>query len=96
MILNVVEDKNPKCNSDSTPLHHAAKFGHVEIFNMIFDEIEEKSPVDKQGFIPLDLAIVNGQKEVVKIMLGEIEETENQLKSELAAALSHHFNDEEA
>ena len=31
-----------------------------------------------------------------KKLLGEIEETENQLKSELAAALSHHFSDEEA
>ncbi|TMS95111.1 restriction endonuclease subunit M [Pseudoalteromonas sp. S201] len=31
-----------------------------------------------------------------KKLLGEIEETENQLKSELASALSHHFSDEEA
>lgn len=31
-----------------------------------------------------------------KKLLGEIEETENQLKSELAAALSHHFSGEEA
>tara|TARA_Y100000296_G_scaffold47008_1_gene53894 strand:+ start:2752 stop:4527 length:1776 start_codon:yes stop_codon:yes gene_type:complete len=31
-----------------------------------------------------------------KKLLGKIEETENQLKSELAAALSHHFSDEEA
>lgn len=31
-----------------------------------------------------------------KKLLGEVEETENQLKSELAAALSHHFSDEEA
>ena len=31
-----------------------------------------------------------------KKLLGEIEETENQLKSELAAALSHHFSDEES
>ncbi|NSM25534.1 N-6 DNA methylase [Shewanella sp. ZOR0012] len=31
-----------------------------------------------------------------KKLLGEIEETENQLKSELAAALAHHFSDEEA
>lgn len=30
-----------------------------------------------------------------KKLLGEIEETENQLKSELAAALSHHFSGEE-
>ncbi|ALX10191.1 restriction endonuclease subunit M [Burkholderia cepacia JBK9] len=33
--------------------------------------------------------------EKYKKLLGEIEETENQLKSELAAALAHHFVDEE-
>lgn len=32
--------------------------------------------------------------EKYKKLLGEIEQTENQLKSELAAALSHHFSDE--
>ncbi len=32
--------------------------------------------------------------EKYKILLGEIEETENQLKSELAAALAHHFTPE--
>jgi type I restriction enzyme M protein len=34
--------------------------------------------------------------EKYKKLMGEIEETENQLKSELAAALAHHFVDEEA
>lgn len=34
--------------------------------------------------------------EKYKKLLGEIEETENQLKSELASALAHHFADEEA
>ena len=32
--------------------------------------------------------------EKYRILLGQIEETENQLKSELAAALAHHFVDE--
>jgi type I restriction enzyme M protein len=32
--------------------------------------------------------------EKYKTLLGEIEETENQLKSELAAALAHHFGPE--
>lgn len=32
--------------------------------------------------------------EKYKKLLGEIEETENTLKSELAAALAHHFSDE--
>jgi type I restriction enzyme M protein len=34
--------------------------------------------------------------EKYKILLGQIEETQNQLKGELAAALAHHFTDEEA
>ena len=34
--------------------------------------------------------------EKYKKLLGEIEETENQLKSELAAALAHHFSGEDA
>lgn len=34
--------------------------------------------------------------EKYKKLLGEIEETENQLKSELAAALAHHFISEDA
>lgn len=34
--------------------------------------------------------------EKYKILLGQIEETENQLKSELAAALAHHFTAEVA
>ena len=34
--------------------------------------------------------------EKYKTLLGQIEETENQLKSELAAALAHHFVDEVA
>lgn len=34
--------------------------------------------------------------EKYKKLLGEIEETENQLKSELAAALAHHFAGEDA
>jgi len=33
--------------------------------------------------------------EKYKILLGQIEETENRLKSELAAALAHHFTAEE-
>ena len=34
--------------------------------------------------------------EKYKVLLGQIEETENQLKSELAAALAHHFTAEAA
>lgn len=57
------------------------------IFNL-----DEKNPraAQEESHDPDELLIK------YKKLLGEIEETENQLKSELAAALSHHFSEEEA
>ncbi|WP_321969337.1 N-6 DNA methylase [Vibrio cholerae] len=57
------------------------------IFNL-----DEKNPraAQEESYDPDELLIK------YKKLLGEIEETENQLKSELAAALSHHFSEEEA
>ncbi|APS32718.1 MULTISPECIES: N-6 DNA methylase [Serratia] len=57
------------------------------IFNL--DLKNPNAPVE-EGLDPEELLIK------YKKLLGEIEETENQLKSELAAALAHHFVDEDA
>ena len=37
IILEDVEDKNPKDNSGNTPLHEAAKNGHDDIFQLLLD-----------------------------------------------------------
>lgn len=57
------------------------------IFNL---DLKNSNAPEEESYDPDELLVK------YKKLLGEIEETENQLKSELAAALSHHFSDEEA
>lgn len=57
------------------------------IFNL---DLKNPNAPEEEGLDPEELLIK------YKKLLGEIEETENQLKSELAAALAHHFSGEDA
>ncbi|MDA8478106.1 type I restriction-modification system subunit M [Citrobacter sp. Awk 4] len=57
------------------------------IFNL---DLKNPNAPEEENLDPDELLIK------YKKLLGEIEETENQLKSELAAALAHHFSDENA
>ncbi len=58
---------------------------YLPIFNL---DLKNPNAPEEESHDP-DLLLVK-----YKTLLGEIEETENQLKSELAAALAHHFSDE--
>ena len=49
LIIDVVEDKNPKDPFGKTPLHWAAGNGHKIICKMIMDEVEDKNPKDLFG-----------------------------------------------
>ncbi|CAK7067744.1 N-6 DNA methylase [Saezia sanguinis] len=57
------------------------------IFNL---DLKNPNAPEEESLDPIELLIK------YKKLLGEIEETENQLKSELAAALAHHFSDKES
>ena len=69
MILDRVEDKNPKDINGITPLHLAAKFGRADLFKAILDEVEDKNPKDKNGETPLHLATFNGHSQIAKMIL---------------------------
>ena len=69
MLLDIVDDKNPKNTGGSTPLHYAAKFGHVEIYKKISEVVEDKNPRDIQGFTPLHIAASNGHTRMCKIIM---------------------------
>ena len=49
LIMDVIEDKNPKDPFGKTPLHWAARNGHKTICKMIMDEVEDKNPKDLFG-----------------------------------------------
>ena len=69
MILDKIEDKNPKANNGITPLHLAAQFGRINFFQAILDEVEDKNPKDREGQTPFHLAVANGQKEICQIIM---------------------------
>ena len=48
LLIERIDDKNPKDIYGKTPLHDAAFSGNFEVFKLIFDSIDqEKNPVDK-------------------------------------------------
>ena len=54
--MKKLEDKNPKSEDGTTPLHNAAKNGHLEAFKTICSKVKEKSPKDDTGKTPFDYA----------------------------------------
>ena len=66
------------CAGD-TPLHDAARFGHVEIVRLLLDSGANCSEVNFKGQTALDLAILHGKAECTAML------TKHQ-RAELAAA----------
>ena len=52
LIIENVEEKNPKDHYGVTPLHRAAKEGHLEICRLIIENVEEKNPKRDNGWTP--------------------------------------------
>ena len=55
-ILEKTEEKYPKDVEGNQPLSYAAKHGHFEVFNFIFDTLEDKNPEDNDGVTPFHRA----------------------------------------
>ena len=72
MILDNFEDKNPKDQSGSTPLHYAAQNGHYELCALIMEKIQDKNPPNEFGITPLDLAHHMNHVETCKLIAKQI------------------------
>ena len=57
-----VDDKNPRSDFGWTPLHSAARGGHLEICELITSNVEEKDPPDDNGMTPSKIVIEQSQK----------------------------------
>ena len=57
--------KNPKDIAGTTPLHLAAKYGRVGVFELILKLVNDKKPKDNQGMTPIELA--DGHKNIIRI-----------------------------
>ena len=80
-IIGNVEDKTPGHNygssgtfNDWTPLHDAAKYGHLEVYKCIAEHLDDKNPALNDGLTPLHLAVKKGKFEIVKYLIDNIQD----------------------
>ena len=50
-----MEDKNPARNNGYTPLHAAAEFGRLEVFELLKRNAQDKNPAANDGVTPQEL-----------------------------------------
>ena len=57
LLVENVEDKNPKDNFGFTPLHEAAMNGRLSLCQLIVVNVDDKNPIHNYGGTPLHLAV---------------------------------------
>jgi hypothetical protein len=73
LIIDQMDDKNPKNSITITPLHNAALSGHLSICKLILDNINDKSPRNFSRRTPIHYAAKFGHLEVCILFLNNIE-----------------------
>ena len=69
LILENVEEKNPKDSNSVTPLHLAAQMGHFEMCKLIIENVLERNPKNSNGNTPLHYAAQGGHLEVCQLIM---------------------------
>ena len=75
-------DVNAKDESESTPLHSAALFGHKEIAELLIAKGADVNAKTKSGMTPLDKAIENDETETADLLRKHGGKTREELKAE--------------
>ena len=57
LLIDSIENKNPRDFVGKTPLHKAARNGHLNICKLIIGHVEDKNPEDNNGVTPIGIAI---------------------------------------
>ena len=59
-----VSDKNPSENNGWTPLHWAARMGHIKVIKAILNQVSNKNPVDIDGETPKEIFLRLATKKI--------------------------------
>ena len=57
-------------NYGETPIHCAARYGHIEVIKVLIKCTENPNTIDKNGNTPIHTAANYGHSEIIKILLG--------------------------
>ena len=63
------KNKQPEDHNGMNPLHYAAKYGQLRVFQMIVEKFGEWKLKDIDGYTPLHEAACNGHFEVCKFIV---------------------------
>ena len=96
LIMERLEDKNPRNSNGQTPFHFAAMFGRLKICKVFVKLLAEKNPRDNNGLTPLHLAAKYGFLEVCQLISSEIQDknpVNDSGKTPLAYAIDENHQD---
>ena len=69
------DEKNLRDVDGFTPLHFAARFGHLKILEMIMEAVQNKNPItNNRRVTPLHLAAMHGRVEVIDLFMKMIKD----------------------
>ena len=66
--MGKANDRNPPSLSGMTPLHEAARMGHLDVVRLFLEIVEDKGPTNREGQTPLDCAKIEKHLEVAKLL----------------------------
>ena len=72
--MKEVIDRNPRNNHGQTPLHLAAKNGHLKVCKTIIKEADDKNPKDNQGMTPFHIAALMGHEKICKVFMSSVDD----------------------
>ena len=74
LILDNVQDKNPRTHDGWTPLHSAINGNNLEVFELLFDNVEDKNPMNDGCWSPFHLAARFGRIEICRFIVDNLED----------------------
>ena len=69
LIIQVLEDKNPRSTFGSTPLHYAVENCQLEIISVLLPHLEDKNPGNNDEHTPVHDACINGSLDIVQAIV---------------------------